>query len=227
MISLLTNDPEFFPPVECAKEGLLAMGGDLSPRRLLAAYARGIFPWYSAETPILWWSPDPRCALLLDDFHAPRRLLRRRRVQEYTFTFDKDFSSVIHHCATVPRNGHTGTWIVPEMAEAYNTLHRLGFAHSVEAWQGNLLVAGMYGVGEWGKAGTGRLGRVFFGESMFTLVPDASKLALLELVDRLRAQGFALLDCQQYTPHMARFGAVEMKREHFLRMLREYGPCSV
>lgn len=219
MIPVLTAAPDCFPPVESAREGLLAMGGDLSPRRLLAAYKNGIFPWYGPDTPILWWSPDPRCVLLLDDFHAPRRLLRRRRVGEFTFSVNKAFAEVMRHCAAVPRKGQSGTWIVPEMEQAYTTLHRLGLAHSVEAWQGSRLVAGIYGVG-----GAG-LGRIFFGESMFTLLPDASKLALLELVDWLRAQGIALLDCQQYTPHMARFGAAEIPRSLFLQMLHEYGAC--
>lgn len=226
MIALLNAaDPDAFPPVESAREGLLAMGGDLSPERLLAAYRRGIFPWYGPDTPILWWSPDPRCVLLLDDFHAPRRLLRRRRAGEFTFTVNKAFAEVMHHCAAVPRKGQDGTWIVPEMEQAYGTLHRLGLAHSVEAWQGDRLVAGIYGVGEIGGGGGAGLGRVFYGESMFTLLPDASKLALLELVDRLRAWGIVLLDCQQYTAHMARFGAVEIPRSLFLRVLRECGAC--
>lgn len=226
MIALLNAaDPDAFPPVESAREGLLAMGGDLSPERLLAAYRRGIFPWYGPDTPILWWSPDPRCVLLLDDFHAPRRLLRRRRAGEFTFTVNKAFAEVMHHCAAVPRKGQDGTWIVPEMEQAYGILHRLGLAHSVEAWQGDRLVAGIYGVGEIGGGGGAGLGRVFYGESMFTLLPDASKLALLELVDRLRAWGIVLLDCQQYTAHMARFGAVEIPRSLFLRVLRECGAC--
>lgn len=212
MLSVLTSDSDDFPPLENAQQGLLAMGGDLSPQRLLTAYSRGIFPWYGTNTPILWWSPDPRCVILLDNFHAPRRLIRRRRLGEFSFSLNTAFTQVMQYCASVPRVGQDDTWIVPEMIEAYTTLHHLGYAHSLEAWQGNRLVAGVYGVA---------LGRAFFGESMFTLVPDASKLALLELVDRLRQAGFFLLDCQQYTAHMVRFGAIEMPREEFVRLLEK------
>ncbi|MEG2173657.1 MAG: leucyl/phenylalanyl-tRNA--protein transferase [Desulfovibrionaceae bacterium] len=210
-MSLLTADTDYFPPFECAEEGgLVAAGGDLSPQRLLAAYTRGIFPWYGPNLPLLWWSPDPRCVVWVQDFHAPRRLLRRRRRGDFFFTVNEAFTEVMRCCASVPRQGQAGTWIVPEMIEAYSLLHRMGYAHSVEAWQGTRLVAGLYGVA---------LGRVFFGESMFTLCPDASKLALLELVDRLRAMHVCLLDCQQYTAHMARFGAVEIPRKDFVAQL--------
>lgn len=229
MLPLLTDNPQLFPPLEHAQEGgLLAMGGDLRPERLLAAYAGGIFPWYGDNTPILWWSPDPRCVLVLDDMHVPRRLQRRRRLQEFTYTMNTAFTKVMQQCASVPRphvngenagsegpvgdEGNGGTWIVPEMIDAYTRLHNMGYAHSLEAWQGSRLVAGIYGVG---------IGRVFFGESMFTLVPDASKLALLELVDRLRKADVCLLDCQQYTAHMARFGAVEIPRKDFIALLRQ------
>lgn len=212
MLQLLTSDPAYFPPLESAvEEGLLAVGGDLRPERLLAAYAQGIFPWYGVDTPILWWSPDPRCVIELEHFHAPRRLVRRRRRGEFTFTVNTAFTEVIRQCGTVPRTGQLGTWITEEMIQAYTCLHQMGYAHSLEAWQDERLVAGLYGVG---------LGRVFFGESMFTLVPDASKLAVLALVDRLRAAEVCLLDCQQYTAHMARFGAVAMERTVFAARLR-------
>lgn len=212
MLSVLTSDPDAFPPLVSAQQGLLAMGGDVSPQRLLAAYSRGIFPWYGANTPILWWSPDPRCVILLDNFHTPRRLIQRRRLGEFSFSLNTAFRQVVQGCASVPRAGQDDTWIVPEMIDAYTTLHHMGYAHSIEAWQDGRLVAGVYGVG---------LGRAFFGESMFTLVPDASKLALLELVDRLRLAGVFLLDCQQYTAHMARFGAIEMPRKDFVSMLQK------
>lgn len=212
MLPVLTSDYEYFPPLESAQQGLLAMGGDLSPQRLLVAYSRGIFPWYGADSPILWWSPDPRCVILLDNFHAPRRLVRRRRLGEFSFSMNTAFTRVMQCCASVPRVGQADTWIMPEMIEAYTTLHHMGYAHSIEAWQDDKLVAGIYGVG---------LERAFFGESMFTLVPDASKLALLELVDRLRQAGVFLLDCQQYTAHMARFGAIEMPRKDFMQVLKK------
>lgn len=219
MLSLLTDRPDSFPPLDSAREdGLLAVGGDLSPERLLAAYARGIFPWYGPQTPVLWWSPDPRCVLWLDKLHVPRRLQRRRRLREFSFTLNRAFTEVMRHCAAAPRPGQGGTWIVPEMISAYTRLHQLGYAHSLEAWQGSRLVAGIYGVG---------LGRVFFGESMFTLVPDASKLALLELVDRLRQASVCLLDCQQYTAHMARFGAVEVPRTDFIDAVKFYTDSSM
>ena len=201
----------WFPPVEDAPEdGLLAVGGDLSPQRLLLGYSRGIFPWYSENAPILWWSPDPRCILPLDALRVPQRLRRRLRQGLFQMTCDVAFDAVVEHCACQPRPGQNGTWILPEMREAYGRLHGMGFAHSVETWRDGRLVGGIYGVA---------LGRAFFGESMFHLEADASKAALLELVAHLRRWGFTLFDCQQETPHMLRWGAVAVPRSEFLRLL--------
>lgn len=200
-----------FPPPHLAEpDGLLAVGGDLSAERLLAAYAAGIFPWYGPETPILWWSPNPRCVLLPKDLHVPTSLRRVLNAGRFTFTVNNAFGEVIRHCASAPRPGQTGTWIVPDMIDAYTRLHELGCAYSVEAWQDDSLVAGFYGVA---------LGRAFFGESMFTTVPDASKAAFVWFVRHLRSLGFILVDCQQTTAHMLRFGAQEMERKTFLKLL--------
>lgn len=208
---VLPRDRLWFPPASAAtKDGLLAVGGDLSPQRLLLAYARGIFPWYSEGAPILWWSPDPRCVLPLDGLHVPRRLTRRLRRGEFHLTVDAAFEQVMECCAQQPRPGQDGTWILPEMREAYGQLHAMGFAHSVEAWKDGRLVGGIYGVA---------LGRAFFGESMFHLEADASKVALVGLVDILRKENVTLFDCQQETPHMRRWGAVVIPREEFLRRL--------
>lgn len=203
----------WFPPVEEAEaEGLLGVGGDLSPRRLIAAYASGIFPWYSEGSPILWWSPDPRCTLPLDALHVPRSLARRLRREPFHFTVNRFFGEVIRRCASSARPGQDGTWIGAEMIAAYERLHRLGFAHSVEAWAAGELAGGIYGVA---------LGRAFFGESMFYAVPDASKAALLHLVELLKERDTELFDCQQHTAHMRRFGAVETARPEFMRRLRK------
>ncbi len=199
-----------FPPLEAArKDGLLCFGGDLHPERLLAAYSRGIFPWYEAGLPILWWSPDPRCVLPLDAFHLPRRSARHLRNNPFELTFNAAFSEVIHACAA-PRHEGGGTWILPEMAEAYECLHHMGYAHSVEAWYEGELVGGLYGVG---------LGRAFFGESMFHVLPEASRAALAGLVALLRLRGVTLLDCQQETPHIMKMGGVLLPRELFVQKL--------
>ena len=204
-----------FPPVEQALDepnGLLAMGGDLSPPTLLAAYRQGIFPWYESGQPILWWSPDPRLVLYPDRLHIARSLRKVLRRGRYRISFDKDFAGVIHACATTPRPGQKGTWITAEMAAAYLQLHRLGYAHSVEAWQGDQLVGGLYGVA---------LGGAFFGESMFARAPDASKTAFATLVRHLEIWGYSLIDCQVTTPHLLRFGAEEIPRQRFLAQLSE------
>lgn len=211
MAVLLPESGLWFPPLEEAStDGLLAVGGDLSPERLLLAYARGIFPWYCEGAPILWWSPDPRCILPLDGVHVPRRLRRRLRQGIFTMTSNRAFSEVLKNCARQPRPGQEGTWLLPEMRTAYTRLHEMGFAHSVEAWRGGNLAGGIYGVA---------LGRVFFAESMFHHESDASKAALVWCAERLRAGGFVLFDCQQETPHMKRFGAVMVSRRRFRRML--------
>jgi leucyl/phenylalanyl-tRNA--protein transferase len=188
--------------------GLVAVGGDLSPERLLAAYRRGIFPWYDEKTPILWWSPDPRAVFELNRFHVPRRLARTIRAGRFTVTANRDFGAVIRACA---EDRTDGTWITPDMVEAYERLHRLGYAHSMEAWCGDVLGGGIYGVA---------IGGLFAGESMFTRVRDGSKVALAALVERLRQREFALFDTQFVTEHTRRFGAVELPRTEYLARLR-------
>ena len=206
----LDAEPVFPPPSEAEPNGLLAVGGDLSSRRLLAAYAAGIFPWYEDPQPILWFSPDPRWLLLPRELRVSRRLARRLRQQRFEVTLDRAFDRVIRGCASVRRAGEAGTWITPAMLEAYQEIFELGFAHSAEAWQAGELVGGVYGVS---------LGGAFFGESMFTLRPDASKVALVTLVRRLADWGFDFLDCQVHTPHLEKLGARPWPRAAFLRAL--------
>jgi leucyl/phenylalanyl-tRNA---protein transferase len=189
--------------------GLLAAGGGLSVRRLVEAYGRGCFPWFSEGEPVLWWSPDPRMVLVPGELHVPRSLLRRIRRGDISITADLAFADVMTACAE-PRDDQAGTWITEEMMAAYRALHIAGYAHAIEAWQDGLLVGGLYGVS---------LGRAFFGESMFTRVPDASKVALVTLVAQLRRWGFGLIDCQMKTEHLARFGAREIPRATFVRQL--------
>ncbi len=208
----LFEEPIFPDPEEADPDGLLAVGGDLSPTRLLTAYSNGIFPWYSEDSPILWWSTNPRLVVLPHEFHMPRSLRRVLNKGTFTFTLDTDFAGVINGCAHSPRPEQDGTWIVDEMVEAYSMLHELGYAHSIEAWQDGELVGGLYGLS---------LGSAFFGESMFFAVPDASKAAFAVLVNQLTAWGFTLIDCQQTTDHLLRFGAHEMQRFRYLSMLRE------
>ncbi len=199
--------PLLYP--ELADEyGLVAVGGDLSPARLLEAYRRGIFPWYDEQSPIMWWSPDPRAVFDLPRFHVPRRLARTVRSGRFRVTVNRDFGAVIRACAVRPGEG---TWITPDMIEAYERLHRLGHAHSVEAWCGDVLGGGIYGVA---------IGGLFAGESMFTRARDGSKVALAALVDRLRERGYVLFDTQFVTDHTRRFGAVEIPRAEYLRRLR-------
>lgn len=201
-----------FPPVEQATpEGLLAIGGDLSSDRLLEAYRRGIFPWYSAGQPILWWSPDPRAVMFLDKFKVSRSLNKRIRQQIYTISFDKCFREVVESCAA-PRikDPVGGTWITQEMITAYDQLHAMGYAHSVECWHSNKLVGGLYGLA---------IGRGFFGESMFSTMTDASKVALASLVHHLRRWGFTFIDCQLSSPHILSLGALEIPRAQFLNEL--------
>ncbi len=190
--------------------GLLAAGGDLRPERLIAAYRRGIFPWYSSGEPILWWSPDPRAVLYPTRVHVSRRLARRLRQAKYPVTLDRAFAAVIQGCAA-PRRAQEGTWLTPEMQAAYQALHGLGVAHSIEVWNDGALIGGIYGVA---------LGRVFFGESMFSRRPDASKIALVHLARELERRGFLLLDCQVGSAHLYRMGAVDMPRTAFLETLQ-------
>jgi leucyl/phenylalanyl-tRNA---protein transferase len=210
------EDPQApFPPVELAlrePDGLLAVGGDLAPQRLLRAYGLGIFPWYSAGQPILWWSPDPRMVLRPDQLMISRSLGKTLRNRPFAITTDRAFDAVLDGCAK-PRPESSGTWLTPEMRRAYAHLHRLGYAHSVEAWQNGRLVGGLYGVA---------LGRVFFGESMFALVTDASKVAFAHLVRQLARWDFALIDCQVHTAHLASLGAAPVPRSDFTTQLERF-----
>ena len=216
-----SGDP--FPEVESAlKEpnGLLAAGADLSLPRLLEAYRNGIFPWFGHDQPILWWSPDPRMVLLPSELKVSRSLARTLRNARFEVRADTAFDAVIDGCRQ-PRRGESGTWITEEMAKAYGVLHRAGFAHSVETWLDGELVGGLYGVA---------LGRAFFGESMFTRVSDASKVALVALARQLQYWSFGVIDCQMNTAHLASFGAREIPRAEFTRGLRElvhYAPVPV
>ncbi len=208
MIPWLNRD-EPFPPVELALQdpnGLLAAGGDLSPRRLLDAYARGIFPWFSGDDPLLWWSPDPRMVLFVGELHLSRSLRRVIRSGPFQVTMDTAFRDVMLACAE-PRPGQDGTWITPAMVDAYTRLAALGYAHSIEAWAGDRLAGGLYGVA---------IGRMFFGESMFARQTDASKVAFAALVRQLERWGFELIDCQMATSHLASLGAREIARDEFL-----------
>lgn len=206
-----------FPDVERAErepDGLLAVGGDLSVTRLINAYRRGIFPWFGAGDPILWWSPDPRTALFPERLRISRSLRKTLRKGGFLATLDRDFEGVIKACAR-PRGRERGTWLVPEMIDAYCNLHRYGIAHSVEIWKDDTLAGGLYGVA---------IGRVFFGESMFTRVTDASKVALVHLCRTLSDRGFRLIDCQILTEHLIRMGAQQIPRTEFVRMLDSW--CS-
>ncbi|HEU4344869.1 MAG TPA: leucyl/phenylalanyl-tRNA--protein transferase [Candidatus Binatia bacterium] len=201
-----------FPPPEYADpSGLLAVGGDLSSERLLEAYRLGIFPWFSEDQPILWWSPDPRFVLELDEFRISRSLRKTIKKDTFQVTFDRAFEEVIRACASVARKGQKGTWITEEMQQAYIHLHGLGYAHSVETWFEDELVGGLYGLS---------LGRAFFGESMFHFMTDASKVALAALVEHLKDWEFQFIDAQMTTEHLMSFGAKEMPRRVFLKRLQ-------
>ena len=205
------EDP--FPPVDEAMRepnGLLAAGGDLSPSRLLDAYRQGIFPWFGDEDPLLWWSPDPRMVLFVDELRVSRSLKKTLRAGRFRVTADRAFSAVMSGCAE-PRGDGEGTWITTEMRAAYARLAAMGYAHSIETWSGDDLVGGLYGVA---------IGRVFFGESMFARVADASKVALARLVRQLREWDFRLIDCQMPTTHLASLGAREIPRRQFVAELQ-------
>jgi leucyl/phenylalanyl-tRNA---protein transferase len=206
-----TRDP--FPPVEHAlvePNGLLAAGGDLSPERLLDAYARGIFPWFNEDDPVLWWSPDPRMVLFPSELHISRTLRRTIRSGQFAVTLDRAFEAVVDGCAA-PRRDQDGTWITNEMMRAYTGLAQLGYAHSVEAWEQGTLAGGLYGVA---------IGRVFYGESMFSRRSNASKVALAYLARQLDRWKFVVVDCQMATGHLASLGAREIPRTDFLRSVR-------
>jgi leucyl/phenylalanyl-tRNA--protein transferase len=207
------GDP--FPPVESALEapdGLLAWGGDLSPTRLLNAYRQGIFPWFSGDDPLLWWSPARRCVIPTDAVYCSRRLARSLRQERFTLTADTAFDAVVHACA----HSRSDTWITDAMARAYGQLHQLGHAHSIEAWEGDRLVGGLYGVG---------LGRMFFGESMFSTVPNASKIILVRLGAVLDRWGYPWLDGQVESEHLLRMGAVLLERTRFVEHIGELCAC--
>lgn len=206
------NEDYIFPPVDMAhKSGLLAVGGDLSPERLVHAYIQGIFPWFSQGDPILWWSPDPRFVLFPGEIRISRSMRQELRRESFSITYDHAFEQVISECSE-PRDGQDGTWITPEMRRSYLQLHKMGIAHSVEAWEGDLLAGGLYGV---------CLGRCFFGESMFTRRANASKTAFIHLTARLRRLDFILIDCQVYTNHLNSLGARPIPREDFMSYLED------
>lgn len=214
-ITWISSDdpPEAFPEIESAfdiPDGLLAAGGDLSPERLLYAYQHGIFPWYDSGQPILWWSPDPRCVLRPHEFHASKRLRRSLSRSKLEVSFNQAFSAVIAACAE-DRIGQQGTWITDDMADAYSRLHQQGWAHSIEIWQENRLVGGLYGLA---------IGRAFFGESMFSRQTNASKAAMLALCQQMVLNDFEILDCQVESPHLVSLGASLMPRNKFAAVLR-------
>jgi len=202
---------EFPDPSQANEDGLLAVGGNLESETLLAAYSNGIFPWFSQGDPILWWSPDPRMVLFPDVFYCNRRLNRRLKQAQYRFSWDEAFDLVIRTCAEIPRVGESGTWILPEMLDAYLNLYELGHAHSVEVWKGDVLIGGLYGV---------LLNGIFFAESMFSRETDGSKMALAKLVERAKKERWKLIDCQFHSGHLESLGAREISREAFLSAVR-------
>ena len=204
-----------FPPLQLAlnePNGLLCAGGDLSPQRIVDAYCQGIFPWFVKGEPILWWSPDPRMVLFPSEFKISRSLRKTLRNGHYQVVLDSHFPEVMQACAITPRNGQSGTWITPDMQRAYGRLFELGFAHSVETWVDDRLVGGLYGLA---------IGKMFYGESMFSHATDASKIATAHLARFLEQQGFGLIDCQMNTAHLASLGAREISRDEFIVRLRE------
>lgn len=207
----LTKDL-FFPPVyEASAEGILAYGGDLSPERLLLAYQQGIFPWFEDHQPILWWSPNPRMVLYLDELIISKSMRNVLNKKTFEITFNQNFREVISSCQKIKRDGQFGTWITNDMIEAYCKLHELGIAKSVEVWQDGVLVGGLYGID---------LGRIFCGESMFSKVSNASKTAFISLVAQLKSEGYLLLDCQVYNEHLASLGCREINRDVFMGILK-------
>jgi leucyl/phenylalanyl-tRNA--protein transferase len=206
----LDNTLWFPPPDQALPDGLLAIGGDVTPERLLLAYRQGIFPWYDSDTP-LWWSPNPRFVLFPDELRVSRNMQRLLRRDAFEFRVNTAFDQVITQCKSVTRKGQDGTWITDEVQAAYSELHRLGHAHSAEAWSNGQLVGGLYGV---------RMGNMYFGESMFSQVPDASKYAFIRYVQVLLRENVQLIDCQVYTKHLESLGARMIMREQFLQLLK-------
>jgi leucyl/phenylalanyl-tRNA--protein transferase len=208
----LLDDSLIFPPAEYSDEnGIVAIGGDLSPERLLNAYSKGIFPWYTEEEPILWWSPDPRFVLFPEEIKISKSMRQVINREIFTISYDRAFSDVITGCRK-PRNSQPGTWITDEMVDGYTRLHEMGYAHSVEAWQDGKLAGGLYGIS---------LGLCFFGESMYADVSNASKAAFITLVKKLSGLGFRIIDCQIYTEHLKNLGAKSIPRKRFLSIIGE------
>ena len=210
----LSEDEISFPPAHLANpDGILAIGGDLSPERLLLAYQHGLFPWFNPDDPILWWSPDPRCVLFPDDLKVAKSMRSYFNQDKFTFTFDQHFAEVMRNCQKQSRKGQGGgTWISEEMIDAYSDLHQMGFAHSVEVWENDKMVGGLYGLS---------IGKIFFGESMFTKVNNASKAGFIFLVRQLQKLDFWLIDCQQETKHIKSLGAKGISRKAFLQYMHE------
>lgn len=212
IIYSLPPEPVFPNPLIDDVDDIVAIGGDLSPDRLIVAYKNGIFPWYDEHSPILWWSPDPRLILRPEELHVSRRLKRIIKQKKFTITVNQAFEDVINFCSKIKRKDCEGTWLVPEMIEAYINLHKIGYCHSVEAWCEGKLAGGLYGVS---------IGRVFFGESMFYIVSNASKVAFVWLTLMLKKAKFKLIDCQQVTSHLMKFGAKPINRRRFLIELKK------
>jgi leucyl/phenylalanyl-tRNA---protein transferase len=203
----------WFPPVEKAlDDGLLAMGGDISPQRILLAYENGIFPWFEGEIP-LWWSPDPRFVIFPDQLKVSKSMRKLIAQKAFQFTINNNFEGVIHLCKTTTRADQQGTWITDEVESAYTELHHMGYAFSAEAWQEGILVGGLYGI---------KLGKVFFGESMFSTKSNASKFAFIQFVEQLKKEGIQLIDCQVYTEHLESLGANMIERKEFIQLLKRY-----
>jgi leucyl/phenylalanyl-tRNA---protein transferase len=214
--SLLNPHDVFFPPADWALDdpnGLLAIGGDLSSDRIIAAYSQGIFPWFSDGEPIMWWTPDPRSVIFTTNYSPSKSLKKLIKKNIFSIRFDSSFEKVIRQCALSPRQHQDGTWITEEMIEAYCYLHKLGIAHSCECWKGDQLVGGLYGLA---------IGQIFFGESMFSQLSNSSKVAFTYLIEALNGWGFQLVDCQVESAHMNSLGAVNIKREKFLELLKNY-----
>lgn len=209
---ILLNDNLIFPSVEMAtSEGIVAIGGDLGIERLLLAYRSGIFPWYNEDEPIVWWSPDPRFVLFPEKLRVTKSMQSVLNNGTFRFTINRAFNKVLQNCKSITRKDQEGTWITPEVQKAYTELHELGYAHSAEAWMNGELVGGLYGI---------KLGNVFFGESMFSTISNASKFAFINYVRQLQKENIALIDCQVYTAHLESLGAKMIKREIFMDLLR-------
>lgn len=212
----ILDDKIWFPPVETADHaGIVAIGGDLSIERVLLAYQSGIFPWYNEDEPIIWWSPDPRFVLLPQRLNISRSMQSIINGNKFRFSVNKAFEKVIGQCKSIPREGQDGTWITNAVQDAYIKLHRLGYAHSAEAWYENELVGGLYGV---------KLGNIFFGESMFSKQSNASKFAFIKYVQQLKKEGVVLIDCQVYTEHLESLGAGMISRKEFIELLNKNIP---